>query len=155
MDYELYHHGVLGQKWGIRRFQPYRPGEKVKGGKEVGEAKNVNQRDKKSKNYMGTAKSLVDASQKLVSEVSKVNEKAKNRPKPRMDLSNMTNQELQNAIQRENLELQYNKLFARNNENVSKGKVIVDNILEYGGSALAIGSSALAIALSVRQLKKK
>lgn len=40
---ELYHHGILGQKWGIRRFQPYRKGEKVSGGKEVGKAAKVKQ----------------------------------------------------------------------------------------------------------------
>lgn len=40
---ELYHHGILGMHWGIRRFQPYRKGEKVKGGKEVGKAKKVKQ----------------------------------------------------------------------------------------------------------------
>ena len=34
----LYHHGILGMHWGIRRFQPYRKNEHVKGGKEVGEA---------------------------------------------------------------------------------------------------------------------
>ena len=26
---DLAHHGILGQKWGIRRFQPYQPGAKV------------------------------------------------------------------------------------------------------------------------------
>lgn len=40
---ELYHHGVLGMHWGIRRFQPYRKGERVKGGKEVGQATKVKQ----------------------------------------------------------------------------------------------------------------
>lgn len=40
------HHGIKGQKWGIRRFQPYRQGMKVVGGKVVGAAKKVKQRFK-------------------------------------------------------------------------------------------------------------
>lgn len=43
-DNELYHHGVKGMHWGIRRYQPYRKGDKVKGGKEIGKATKVEQR---------------------------------------------------------------------------------------------------------------
>ena len=45
-DFFLEHHGIKGQKWGIRRFQPYRQGMKVAGGKVVGAAKKVKQRFK-------------------------------------------------------------------------------------------------------------
>lgn len=41
---ELYHHGVIGQKWGIRRYQPYPKGY-TGSGREIGQAARVKQRD--------------------------------------------------------------------------------------------------------------
>lgn len=54
---ELYHHGILGQKWGIRRFQPYPKG--VKKGKEVGEASRKVLRSGTSEGPISRAKNIL------------------------------------------------------------------------------------------------
>ena len=62
----------------------------------------------------------------------------------------MTNAELQAKIQRMNLEQQYQNL---NANQISKGRANVDTTLQVAGSALAVASSVLGIALAVKQLK--
>ena len=46
---ELYHHGILGMHWGIRRFQPYPKGYKG-GGEFVGDKKTWKENKKRIQN---------------------------------------------------------------------------------------------------------
>ena len=56
--YDAQHHGILGMKWGIRRYQPYSvvPRGSGKGGEEVGEAAKYGKDDiKAAKKNVGAA----------------------------------------------------------------------------------------------------
>lgn len=86
---DLYHHGIIGMHWGIRRYQPYPKGHK--GGKEVGEAAKSGKRSRTTKN-------------KPTSQTSNHSERSAvslNRNK-----NKMSDQELQAAVKRLNLERQ-------------------------------------------------
>ncbi len=64
----------------------------------------------------------------------------------------MSDDELRKAINRLNMEKQYNDLLQ--SADTSKGRRAVDNILAYTGSTLAIAGSALSIYTTVKGLKR-
>jgi hypothetical protein len=66
----------------------------------------------------------------------------------------MTDQQLRDRINRANLERQYNDLFApAEASRMARGKERAGNILETAGTVLAVGSSALGIALAIKELR--
>lgn len=127
---ELYHHGVLGMKWGVRRSSV------TEGG-------------------LRSAKSVTDASAEFTRNAGGLHKTVSGiRSQKRagsMDLNSMSDAELRNRVARLNLEQQYQNLSANN---VSKGERFASNALSVAGSVLATTGSALAIAVAIKQLRK-
>ena len=175
---ELYHWGKKGMKWGIRRYQnkdgtltdagkkryarDAREKEYDKYDESTGQYYKQSKKNKRRdlsvdasryvKEDMERTKSLADSGKNLSNELKRVTDKSiKNTPKTRLDLSDMTDQELRNQINRELLERQYNDVF--NPPQVSKGKEYASKMLETTGDVLAVTGSALAVALSIKALR--
>lgn len=166
---ELLHYGILGMKWGTRRSSTSSGSGSSKEKKTS--AKTMSDEDLTSsvrrmsleKTYNSLSKQNTKASnlekvKKVVDTTSTVVNQAKNLSKPsgrqtdKLDLSKMTDQQLRDRINRTNLEKQYNDMFA-SPSSVSKGRKYLNNVLEIGGTTLAVGSSALAIALAIKELR--
>lgn len=157
---ELTHWGILGMKWGVRRYQN-KDGSLTAAGKKRYDRDTRDLSETKKKRYkedpdkwveedMNSAKRLADESANLTRTLG--NATGKKSPRKRMDLENMTDQELRNKINRELLERQYSDIFSPPTK-VEKGKAAASNILSGATTALAISSSALEIALAIKQLR--
>ena len=160
---ELYHWGVKGQKWGVRRYQN-KDGSLTKAGQKRYERDQYENKYKKKGNKVREAdpnrwatedmqrtKRLSEASSTLVNEFKNVNNRTTKKVRTKMDLSSMSDKEMREKINRELLERQYNDVF--NPPKVSKGRQAVSSILESAGTALAITSSALGVALAIKELR--
>lgn len=68
----------------------------------------------------------------------------------RLDLSNRTDKELRDEINRELLERQYNQVF--NSPQVSKGRYYAEQALSTTGDVLAVAAAGLGVAVGVKKL---
>lgn len=161
---ELYHFGVKGMKWGVRRYQN-KDGTLTAAGQKRYERDQRENAGKKKGNKVGAAdpnrwvredlersKRAADSTRHLAEDLDRINNKSiKNKPKAKMDLANMSDKEMRDRINREYLERQYNDLFAP--QKVSKGRQYAAKTLDIGKDVLAVTGSALGIALAIKELK--
>ena len=166
MEYVLYHAGVKGMKWGVRRYQNsdgsltdagrkrYARDQRENAGKKKGNKVGEADPNRWVREDRDRTKKVVDASSGLTRELRNINDssiKKTRADRPKMDLSNMTDKQMRDEINRAMLERQYNDMFAP--QKSTKGREYVGSVLETAGSALAVTSSALAIALAVKELR--
>lgn len=161
---ELYHYNIKGAKWGVRRYQN-KDGTLTELGKKRYAKETAGMKESKKKNHVadpdkwvsediGNVRGVVDATGNLTKDLQKLNDKIGSKKKaPDVDLSNMSDKEMRDAINRKLLEKQYKDVVVP--QKVSRGKECVDEVLSYTGIGLGIAASALTIALQIRKLQGK
>lgn len=162
MENYLIHYRTGGEKKGVRRYQ-HEDGTYTEEGLERKRAatgyKGVRNKLKsafsnkslnKASNRVGQLDNINDQSKGILGRVSNIKNRFSTPDYP--DLSNMTDQDLRNYVNRYNLEQNYLRAIGAGN-NVSRGEQITQEVLDTAGDVLAVTGSALAIALSIKALK--
>ena len=178
---EIYHWGIKGMKWGVRRYQNS-DGTLTAAGKKRYNAEadrgEYNQTKADGTRFKQTKKgktevlkadarrytreddealrSVVNETKGLTGNLKTLNEASIRRTKNnrhQMDLSKMSDKEMRDQINRKLLEKQYNDMFAP--QKSTKGREYVNDVLDTAGSVLAVGASALGIAVSIYTLREK
>lgn len=177
MQNELCHWGVKGQKWGVRRYQNkdgsltdagkkryyqeadaggYKMegynGRRYKKGKKGRVETFDADPDKWVKDDLSKSRRVADEAANMTYRTKKLSDDSiRHKPKVKMDLSHMTDQEMRTQINRAMLERQYNDMFAP--QKSTRGREYASRILETSGNVLAVGASALGIALAIKELR--
>lgn len=144
----LQHHGIKGQKWGVRRFQNT-DGSLTAEGKKRYSVSDYQQAIDKTK----TAGKIVNEAKTLNNTVKKLNDPTAER-RIRKSAAEMSDIELQKRVQRLNMEDNYTRMMLHR-ENLERGRTFVDKALDVSAIAVQGTVASLTIALLVKQLTGK
>ena len=146
MDNELYHYGVLGMRWGVRRYQK-RDGTLTNSGKKRydKEMNKLKAEEKKIKNQKRTKAKIdkLEAKRKSIEELKKSSDKKKKTDKKKDDLvKTLSDAELREKVNRLQLEKQYKDLSPKQ---ISLGKTFVNTVAKdvVAPVAIDLGKQAL------------
>lgn len=143
------HEPVDSTKIGVGKVMTEKDGYAESGhkiGREIEMNSNIDKDIREAQNIARNANDIARVAQSA-------SKKTPSKTKEKMDLSDMSDQELRTEINRALLEKQYNDVFAP--EQVNKGKERFEKFLDGTMTTLQITSSALGIALAIRSIMKQ
>lgn len=120
---ELYHYGVLGMKWGVRRYQ-----------NKDGSLTNAGRR--RVRNYIDEETKKTSEKKRGFFERRKRTENGENVEPAKKKLKDLTDEELQQRVKRLQLEKQYRDLVKDAHPSIERGKDFTLKVLEKSGENL-------------------
>lgn len=156
MSNYIKHHGVKGQKWGVRRFQNKDGSLTPAGTKRYGSKE---AQVKGMKAFKSLADGVKDTAKGLSELEGRRNRKAQSKANKmieeniRKNARKMTDQELRDAVNRLNMEENYSRMMS-NRECIDLGESVASKFLDKTMTAMTLTSTALGIAIAIRELTK-
>ena len=153
----LYHHGIKGQKKGERRYQN-EDGTYTEEGK-LRRRKLYNEVLKPGKDGSpSSAEKTMRRGLDILNNIKTINDKKiekKRRNDREEEISQMSDQELRNRINRYNLEQQYNQLLKQRQQEAKVGRNAISSFLDIAIPIATIATSAVSIISTIYSIKKE